>query len=425
VSDYAAALARLAALARFGVRPGLEPIARVLAALGHPEQKFPSLHVAGTNGKGSVAAIAERTLRAAGARTGLYTSPHLSRFTERIRVDGEEIANERTAQLIDRVLAAEGGDQLTFFEVATAAAFLHFADEKVDLAVIEVGLGGRLDATNLCRPFACAISSIGLDHTAELGPTTGAIAVEKAGIAKPGVPLFVGPVDADARASIARVAREQGAPVSWFPGDFSAILDGESLDYQGPGGALAGAKLALAGAHQAGNAAIALAASSLAGKFAPDERARRIGLAEVRWPGRLERVAPWLLLDAAHNPEGAQALARALPAGDFTLLVGALADKDVRGVLAHLVPRAAHVICTHPSSPRALDATALAALARELSPTAPIEAIADPKQALAAARAHPPVIAAGSIFLVGELRRLVLGETTDPLPVADPLAQKL
>ncbi|MSP60627.1 MAG: bifunctional folylpolyglutamate synthase/dihydrofolate synthase [Myxococcales bacterium] len=426
---YARALGRLQALARFGVRPGLAAIARVLAALGHPERGVPALHIAGTNGKGSTAAFAEALLRAAGARTGLYTSPHLSRFTERIRIGGTEVGPGHTADLIERVLAAPGGDQLTFFEVATAAAFACFAEERVDLAVIEVGLGGRYDATSCCAPFATVVTGIGLDHTAQLGATTAAIAVEKVGIARPGVPLCAGPLDQAAGAVVEEGARTIGAPLYRFGVDFTVAAESDRIAYLGPGGPLADARIALPGAHQARNAALALAATSFAPRFAPDEAARREGLGNVRWPGRLERVAPDLILDGAHNPDGAVALAAALvaevgPRGGrrLVLLVGALADKDARGLLAPLLPLAARVVCTRPDSPRALAASELAAQVAALAPALPVESVQAPAEALACARRGGGlVVACGSLLLVGELRRLVTGEESDPVTVADPL----
>ena len=424
---YAAALGRLASLARFGVRPGLDAITTVLGAFGHPERSVPALHIAGTNGKGSTAAFADALLRSAGARVGLYTSPHLSRFTERIRVGDRhgqaEIDRVRIADLIDRVLDAPGGDHLTFFEAVTAAAFVHFAEEKLDLAVIEVGLGGRFDATSCCAPFATVVTGIALDHTLELGSTTAAIAYEKAGIARAGVPLVVGPVDREAGRVIERCAREARAPLCRIGEQFSITQRGRLVDYLGPGGPLAGAQLGLDGAHQMSNAALALVATSLAPGFAPDERARREGLAAVRWPARLEWIAPDLLLDAAHNPDGAATLAVVLAARPerFTLLAGVLSDKDIDGVLAQLLPLVARVVCTRPDSPRAIGAEALAARVSALAPGMPVSAVESIGEALAVARQQGPVVACGSIFLAGEVRRLITGEASDPVVVRDPL----
>jgi dihydrofolate synthase/folylpolyglutamate synthase len=429
--DYGMALARLRALAPLGVRPGLEAIGVALARLGHPEAQYPALHIAGTNGKGSTAALAAAMLAAAGARVGLYTSPHLSRYTERIRIAGapldQEIDQDQVPGLVDRVLGL--GLDLTFFEATTAMAFLAFAEAGVDIAVVECGLGGRFDATNLCRPVATAITSIGFDHTELLGPTLAAIAGEKAGIAKPGVPLVLGPVAEEAKAVIAERAAAVEAPLLRHGTEFEAVLGEEGLDYRGPGGTLTRAPLALTGPHQAVNAALALALTAFAPeRFRPDEAARRAGLLGARWPGRLERLAPDLWLDAAHNPDGARALARALPSvvgRKVVLLVGVLGDKDVEGILRPLLGLASRVVATRPSSPRALPADQLAQKVNRLVPMIPIAVADDPADALVLARslARPemPVVACGSIYLVGALRRLVTGEAADPVAVTDPL----
>ncbi len=400
-------------------------MAQALAALGHPERAIPVLHIAGTNGKGSTAAFAASLLQRAGARTGLYTSPHLSRFTERICIDGVEIAPERVAELVDRVLRLRELE-LTFFEVATAVAWLHFAREQVDLAVVEVGLGGRLDATNLCHPFATVITSIGLEHTEQLGPTTAAIAGEKAGIAKRGVPICTGPVDESAARAIAKRARSAGALLLRWGEEFEGSLERAQFSYRGPGGSLDGVRLALDGEHQRVNAALALAASSFAPGIAWDDLLRRHGLASTRWPARLERIAPHLLLDSAHNPAGAEALAAALPAEPFVLLIGVLSDKDVAGILAPLLGRGpSRLVCTRPASPRAVSADDLARRARELLPQLPIMPIEGVPRALEeASQSGELVICCGSIYLVAEVRRLVTGEVSDPVAIADPFSRR-
>lgn len=435
--DYSTALARLRALAPLGVRPGLESVGAALAQLGHPEARYPSLHIAGTNGKGSTAALSTAMLAAAGARVGLYTSPHLSRYTERIRIAGahsdQEIDQDEVPGLVDRVLGL--GLDLTFFEATTVMAFLAFAEAGVDIAVVECGLGGRLDATNLCRPVATAITSIGFDHTELLGSTLAAIAGEKAGIAKPGVPLVLGPVAEEARVVIEERAAAVGAPLLRHGTDFEAVLrtgpePAESgLDYRGPGGPLDRVPLALAGPHQAVNAGLALALTAFAPeRLRPDEAARRAGLLGARWPARLERLAPDLWLDAAHNPDGARSLRRALPSvvgRKVVLLLGVLVDKDVEGILRPLLGLASRVVATQPASPRALPADQLAQKVNRLVPMVPIAVADDPADALVLARslARPdiPVVACGSIYLVGALRRLVTGEAADPVAVADPL----
>jgi len=440
---YARALGRLAGLVRFGVIPGLERIAAVMEALGNPEAAVPALHVAGTNGKGSTAAMAAALLGAAGKRVGLYTSPHLCRVTERIRIGDEEIGRERFAALLDRVLAAPGGDRLTFFEALTAIAFLYFSEEEVEAAVIEVGLGGRLDATNLCHPFATVITSIGLDHTEVLGSTTRAIAVEKAGIVKDGVPLFVARCDRDARSAIEARARAHRAPVMFVEQEFGP----DAMDLMT--GKPAWPALGLPGAHQLGNSVLALMAVMHAPDVAWSQvRGWKEALANVRWPGRLERFDE-VILDCAHNPDGAAALAAALPdvvTYPVTLLCGVLADKDAAGVLAPLLPLVARVVCTRPPSPRARPASELAALASRLAPSLAVLVEEDPTAALALARWMPEekanklrvgqpgaaekanklrvgrVVCCGSIVLVGAVRALLTGEAVDPILVGDPAA---
>ncbi|HEY1584102.1 MAG TPA: Mur ligase family protein, partial [Polyangia bacterium] len=310
-------LERLVALRRFGVRPGLEGTRALLAAVGNPERDLPVVHVGGTNGKGSTAAMIAAGLRADGRRVGLYTSPHLLRFTERIVIDGVEIGRERAAELAARVLAAAEG--ATFFEVVTAMALCAVAEAGVDVAVLEVGLGGRLDATNIVeRPLAAIVSSVGLDHTDVLGPTIADIAREKAGVFKCGCPGLFAAGDEAAAVLQAEAERVGAAPIERFGRDF----DDADLP-----------PLALAGAHQRRNAALARRALELVGV---GTRAIREGLANVKWPGRMDRLSPTVLVDAAHNEEGARALAAAWPDGPWTLVVGVLADKDARAIVAPL-----------------------------------------------------------------------------------------
>jgi dihydrofolate synthase/folylpolyglutamate synthase len=407
---YPEVLARLFALRRFGVRPGLGPMQAAMAALGHPEGAFPAIHVAGTNGKGSTAAMCEAALRAGGLRTGLYTSPHLSRFTERVRLDGAELDGGALAQLVEEVLAC--GVELTFFEVATCAAFLAFARRGVDVAVVECGLGGRLDATNvLVRSQVSIITTISLEHTDVLGATSAAIAREKAGILRPGVPAVIGRVDGEAAAAIAGVATDVGAPLAWLGRDFVP-------DLEAPG---------LLGAHQRDNAAVARAALlRLPSPLRPMDEAIARGLRDARWPGRLERLADDLVVDGAHNPEGARALAAALPqlaAGrPVHLVLGVVEDKDARLLAGPLLPLCAHVFVTSVPSPRALPAAAL--LSALGGPRAGLTAVADPLAALSAARQPGAVtVVAGSLFLVGAVRAHVRGEPVDPIVAQDPAAR--
>jgi dihydrofolate synthase/folylpolyglutamate synthase len=410
---YMDLLARLGAAQALGVELGLEPVRRALALLGHPQKRFAAVQIAGTNGKGSTAAMTEAILRAAGYRTGLYTSPHLARFTERIRVSGREIDGDRLAAL-DRKVAATGVP-LTYFEIATVLGFLALAEEAVEIAVLETGLGGRLDAVTAAEPLATAITSIGIDHTGYLGSTLRAIAREKAGILKPGVVCFLGRLPAEAEDEIARIAAEVGAPLARLGRDFQAAV--------GP--------LGLAGPHQRDNAAIATALAGAAaarlGRVLDPQTVAR-ALARAVWPGRLERLGHDLLLDCAHNAEGAAALASALPelggGRRVALLISIARDKDPEAIFAALAPVASAVVATRSESLRALPPDALAIQARRFF--AEVAAHDDVTEALGAARrlAGPGglVVVCGSMFLVGTLRARLLGEPVDALATADPVS---
>jgi dihydrofolate synthase/folylpolyglutamate synthase len=409
-THLANALAALYARAPLGMRLGLEPMRAACARLGHPEQAFSAVHVAGTNGKGSVCAMVEAIARADGLKTGLYTSPHLCRFSERIRVDGEPLADRALATQLDAAVAA--APDLRFFEVATLAAFLAFRAAKVDLAVLEVGLGGRLDATNVVpAPRAAAVTRIALDHTAILGGTLAAIAREKAGIAKPGMEIVLGPaMPREARDTIDEVARAAGAHTFAIDEDTEAraFVDG-------------GAQIGLAGEHQRDNARIAWRLAERAGL---GERARAEGIAAVRWPARLERIETEdgeVLLDGAHNPDGAESLARYLRSeghrrDEIAMVFGALADKAWPEMLDVLAPLAASRVYVAPAGgPRsaAVPAEMAARHAGDVAGTM-AEAVA-----LARKRAGPfgLVVVCGSLYLVGEARALLLGLPRDP-PVA-------
>lgn len=415
---YAALLARLEGTRSLGVALGLERTRAALDRLGNPERRVAALQIAGTNGKGSVAAMTDAILRAAGIRTGLFTSPHLVRFTERIRIDGREIDGDHLADLYDQVAAT--GVPLTYYEIGTVLAFLAYAEFGVELMVLETGLGGRLDAATTCHPCATAITSIGFDHAELLGDTLAAIAREKAGIAKPGVPLFLGPLGPEADGAIAEVAGQIGAPVLRLGRDF-----GE-----------APVPSALPGAHQRPNAALAVALAGAAanrlGRPLPppdgDADPVREGLTQVVWPGRLEWLGPDVLIDCAHNAESAQTLADALdalPRRPRALVVSVVAGKAVRDMLALLAPRFDVVVATRSGSPRALaPEELLAALPADAAMR--VLTVDDPLAALAAAKAELGPgglsVVAGSIFLVGDVRAALTGEPRDPVPTSDPFA---
>jgi dihydrofolate synthase/folylpolyglutamate synthase len=400
---------------------GLENIATLCAALGHPEQAFTSIVIAGTNGKGSVTVMVETALRAAGHRTARYTSPHLVRLEERFVIDGREV---ETAVLRDVVGSVQSTvDSLvktrkletlpTFFECTTAVAFELFRRAAVKVAVLEVGLGGRLDATNVVTPTTTAITSIDFDHQAQLGNTLESIAREKAGVAKSGVPMVCGRVPEAAARVIRDVCESQRAPlirvsdvVQIEPRD-----DGETVDVRVGMRSLDRIRLSLPGRHQRENAAVAVAVMTEVSKRGipiPDAAIRH-GLTEAHWPARLERFVRHgvdILLDAAHNPAGARALASHLEDigwSRITMLFGAMRDKDVSGMLAPLAHVCERVICTTAPTPRALPAAELADIARRYAPV--VEIVPDMNDALARAIACArPIVAAGSIFLIGPLR---------------------
>ncbi|MDI9631029.1 MAG: Mur ligase family protein [Acidobacteriota bacterium] len=411
----------LARLEREGIRLGLEATRALLAALDDPQLRFPSVLVAGTNGKGSTAALLAAILQAAGLRTGLYTSPHLERPAERIRVDGLPLPDRRLARLLAEVVAAStagGGRAPTYFEAMTAAAFLAFARQRVDLAVLEVGMGGRLDATNLARPELSLVTAIDLDHREFLGETRAAIAREKAGIFRPGRPALALAGSAEATAALAAEAAAVGASFldlgPWLAETrfLEEGWEGQRLAIVTPAGRWR-LRLPLAGRHQAANLLLAVHAAErlrALGWPAIGPAAIRQGVAATRWPGRLESVllptGDRVLLDAAHNPDGARRLAEFLAARGArgTLLFGALDDKDAAGMLAALAPHADRVVFTEPASPRARPAASLPAL---LPAPVPAQVVPDRGRALSAAlRPRPPLtVVSGSIFLLGDLRR--------------------
>ncbi len=413
----AEALEFFSRLSPSSIKLGLERVEAALAALGHPERRFPALHVAGTNGKGSTCAFASAALHAAGLRVGLYTSPHLVRVNERIRVNGEDISDERFGQRILEVLERhpEAAQSLTYFEFGTVVAFWHFACEGVDIAVVEVGLGGRLDATRACEPLVTAITPVSFDHMEYLGTTLGAIAAEKAGILKPGVPVVLSRQAPEAREAIERVAEPLGVPVVLQGRDFDLVrrADG-SLAYTGTDLSLEGLSLGLRGEHQWQNAAVALACLeqlSWRGIRVPRE-ALRAGVAGARWPGRLEELggSPPVLLDGAHNPAGVGVLLDALrayyPSRAVHCVFGVVADKERGPMLRALLPACASVHLTPLDTPRSLAPERYLDEVRALCPNAHHHPSLDAALAAARAAAGPGdvVLCTGSLFLVGAVR---------------------
>jgi len=408
------------------------------ARLGNPHQAYPVIHIAGTKGKGSVASLCARALQEAGYRVGLYTSPHMQEFTERIRVDGEPISPQALAALVEEIKPHVAAvPRLTTFEIITALAFRHFARRKVDVAVVEVGLGGRLDATNIVDPVVSVITSLSYDHAAILGDTLAQIAAEKAGIIKAGRPVVLAPQKEEALRSVARIAAERRAPlvqvgVDWLYAPLARSLEGQTMlvwaaseqplvdAYIESGGDAewepTRLQLSLLGYHQVVNAATAFAALQVfreAG-FSLPLRAIQRGFAHTRWPGRFEilRRYPPLVIDSAHNRDSILRLRLALddyfPGYPVVLVFGASADKDVEGMFAELLPRVQHVIATRSTHPRALDPRRLAPLgaqyARRVQVIEPVEAAM--QAALDLAGEDALVLVTGSIFIAAAARNV-------------------
>ena len=423
-------IAALFARGHFGIKLGLDNIRALCEALGRPERAYPTLIVAGTNGKGSVAAMVSTALTAAGHRTGRYTSPHLVSIEERFAIDGRAAPTGAVAEALGRAFAAEQTLQregrltvdATFFELATAAAFELFREAEVDVAVLEVGLGGRFDATNVAEPLAGAITSIDLDHTAHLGGTIAEIAFEKAGVIKPGMTVVVGDRKAEALEVIDRVARAQGArQVRARDGAVADadIVDGRTLvTLRTPVRDYGRVALALGGRHQAENALVAvrLLESLPDLGIAVDGPAIVHALEHVEWPGRLQLVelagGRAVLLDAAHNVAGAGALAAYLAEAwpvRVPLVFAAMRDKDATGMLAALGGSVSRMIFTAPPVDRATAPGDLVGLARASGLTIPVEAVPGVGGALERAFGYGPrVVAAGSIFLLGEMLPLLV-----------------
>lgn len=418
-------LSYLFGLGQFGIKFGLENMSAIAGRLGHPERAFRSVHIAGTNGKGSVTAMIDAGLRAAGHRSARYTSPHLVDLAERFVIDGRPVAADKMVAAIADVqsaieeLLAEGVLQAhpTFFEVTTAVAFELFRRAGVDTAVLEVGLGGRLDATNVIEPVATAITSIAYDHQQYLGSTLAEIAKEKAGIIKPRVPMVVGELEPDAFTAIAGMAAERGAPLI-------RAADGVTVTRR-PSGAIAlrtsardygDLTLGLPGAHQIGNALVAVRVLELLDSQAVAVPASAVAsaLANPSWPGRLDlrRLADGreILLDAAHNPAGAATLAsylRELHWGRLPLVFAGMHDKDLEGMLRALLPVVGPLVVTRASNRRSADPERLVELAHQVAPATAVTIAASPGEALEIAwRTSRRIIVAGSIFLLGDVMKL-------------------
>jgi dihydrofolate synthase/folylpolyglutamate synthase len=404
---YASALAALEARQEARIELGLDRVLQHLSRLGDPQDRVPVFHVAGTNGKGSTCAMLASVLRASGRRAGLYISPHLLDVRERISVDGRPITKAAFARLMARTLRADPKKKLTYFELLTSIAFQHFAESKCDVSVLETGLGGRLDATNVVsRPLAAVVTSIDFDHQAFLGTTLSAIAAQKAGIFKTGRPAVFPDLP------VLRRAIKRGVPVvvrrpwpvirtDWARG-VQVLRSPRGESYS----------LSLLGARQGWNAALAHAAVEASG-LEVSEAAWKKGLSAVHWPGRVQPIRlnrKILIVDGAHNPEAARALAATWSASPWSRrparwILGILRDKDQAGLLRPLAPFLRDVVVVRPPSPRALEPLEFAAAVRRFAPRARVTVERDPSSALAAwrrdARAPAVAVCAGSLYLAG------------------------
>jgi len=490
--SYRETVRYLYGLQQHGIKFGLDNITNLLSALHNPHKAFPSVHIAGTNGKGSTSAVIASLLQSAGLRIGLFTSPHLVSFTERIRINGEQITEHdviRLAEEVREAVSRSAGFSPTFFEVVTAMALLYFERKKTDIAVIEVGMGGRLDATNILSPKVSVITNISLDHKEFLGRSLGEIAFEKAGIIKKGVPVVASLQEPEAKAMIEKRAEEEETELFFYGSDFSADLKKEDItgitfDYSDSAMTIRNLALPLAGVHQMQNASVAIKAATLVikkrisplapspapplkggeknpssllplsqgkqggvsipsplagegkgegGGKSPNEawiHCIREGLRNVKWPGRLEFISenPPIVIDGAHNPAAAAALAQALKRTflqkykKIIMILGIMDDKDIEGILEPLLPLASHIICTSPAGSRAASAETLTEVAASLGfPAA--QATRTVKEALDCAMqlamTHDPspltippaslIVVTGSFYTTGEAKE-VLGQ---------------
>lgn len=417
------AIAKIHSVYPSGKKEGLTNMRALLARVGNPQDHLKMVHVAGTNGKGSCCAMLERTLREAGYKTGLYSSPYIERYNERIRIGFAPIAGEKLALLVERIwpqveACRQEGFQITEFELGTALAFMAFAEEKVDIAVIEVGLGGRLDPTNIITPLVSVITEVGMDHMGFLGDTIDQIALEKAGIMKRGVPVALGPQQRDALGVLMAAAKGLGIPV--IDPDAENVVEGDrsvTFDVKVGGETIKGLTVSLPGRHQSENACAALGALYALRKkgFDLSLDVIRRAMADVHWPGRLERFGR-VILDGAHNDPGVRALClyadKWLPKEKTVLLSGMMADKETEKMTQRLSSRVRCCVTTTPSVPRAMPAAELAKAFEKQGLKTYAED--EPARALRRARelAGPEgiVLCAGSLYLIGEIRSLLRSE---------------
>ncbi len=429
--DYREALQWIHSRERFGIKPGLDRIRCILEEFSNPHRELNVIHIGGTNGKGSTAAFAASILREAGFKTGLYTSPYLESFTNRMAVDGRDVTAktltslvEQVKPVVDRISAAGTLGPPTEFEVVTALALLHFSRAQVDYLVLEVGLGGRLDATNVVEsPLVSVITNVSLEHTDILGDTVAKIAAEKAGIIKEGVPALTASRDPEALEVLTRIATERSAPLYRVGADYTfetgrKSLKGQFFSCRGRGVSLENVFIPLLGEHQVQNAVTALAALDLAG-IPLAEGLLRQGLKTVSWPGRLEILQedPLVVIDAAHNPDSMRNLGQALeeyfPRGNRVVVLGILGDKSIPDMLRNILSAADRFVVTRALHPtRAAEPQAVAAEIGRLT-SKPVEALPDLTEALRRGRdlaEGGTLCVTGSFYTISEARRLMVEE---------------
>jgi dihydrofolate synthase / folylpolyglutamate synthase len=420
---YEETLCHIFGRGRFGMNPGLDRIASILRSLDNPHEHVNAVNVVGTNGKGSTATFFASILSAAGLRVGLFTSPHLVSFTERMRINGTEIGEDDVVRLASQVLAVAPGEA-TFFEIVTAMALVHFAAERVDVAIMEAGMGGRFDATGIAGGLLTILTPISLDHCEYLGADVAAIAADKCGIIRPGRPVITAPQPREVTDVIASRCRETASPLYRFGAEFTASWEDDSLAYHGIGMNLDRLRPGIGGRFQDVNAACALAAAEVFGasRGRVPESALRQGIEAAVWPGRMEFVSdrPRLLLDGAHNPAAVTALLESLsliPRQRLILVIGVMQDKDVAGILRPLLYLAEEVVTVAPALERSMPATELAALCRSMGKAARPAGTVSEGLALAGelAREDDLILVTGSLFTVGEARSLILGGTFRPM----------
>lgn len=426
--DYDTCIETLFSLGRFGIKPGLEIIRHLLKELGNPQKEFRSIHIAGTNGKGSTAAGIASILQASEIKTGLFTSPHLIRFNERIRIGDTQITDEEVVELYIRVKKADTGERpATFFEYATAMAFCYFADKKVEYAVIEAGMGGRLDSTNIITPCASIITNVSMDHESFLGSNIRQIAYDKSGIIKTGVPLITGSKNPEVLEIFETETRKNNSKLFILGRDFNFTKDQRaSLEFIGiQKNAIDGLEINLSGDHQIENMALSIAACRMLKEPRINDSSIKKGASNVLWPGRLEHINknPDIILDGAHNPDAAEKLSKHLQeyhnGNKICLIIGMMKDKDQSETLKFFSEIASRVIATESKSPRAEKAENIDAIFKKEFgvPSIPIPDIGEAiEYAVNSATIDEMICITGSLYIVGEAKAFFQNQTFQTAP---------